>query len=447
MTRNNRWSTIFDINENVRVSRQSLNFFAIIKSDDKNYLLLYKQKYLLCEKNNRFLFCVNFDDYKIIKVVDESTMNLIVDDEYTETILILFIIIKFIKQHLLTIINELMTKNYVKLLVVTNDEKNHKNIKKMMTDRAIKDSRLINKMKITLFIESVNELTNFIDLIQVQSRKARDTFILKISSASRSRRLYHFDHSFLIFDDLLKTKINLFRTRGKSIRRMQFIMKFKSHHFFTTRIAALIVDFSTKHVKTSDELFMIETKSFIERKSIKEQYNLTLLSTLSSTKEKITIKINFINVLRSIKTLFKKIYDHVEKMNVKLEAIAKKVKKILKLSFIEDEIKNAIFNQIVKFAITFFNQLFDILKIDERFICAQIDNLDKEIYQIYEKIFNFNYKTRSFEFYDELNILNNWTARLTKKDQKMKTEKTNNDKIFENEFDFESSTKKNKTTF
>ena len=29
----------------------------------------------------------------------------------------------------------------------------------------------------------------------------------------------------------------------------------------------------------------------------------------------------------------------------------------------------------------------------------------------------------------------------------MKTEKTNDDKTFENEFDFESSTKKNKTTF
>ena len=61
-------------------------------------------------------------------------------------------------------------------------------------------------------------------------------------------------------------------------------------------------------------------------------------------KKKITIKINFINVLRSIKTLFEKIYNHVEEMNAKLEAIIKKVKKILKLSFIEDEVKNANFN-------------------------------------------------------------------------------------------------------
>ena len=67
------------------------------------------------------------------------------------------------------------------------------------------------------------------------------------------------------------------------------------------------------------------------------------------------IKINFINVLRSIKTLFEKIYNYVEEMNVKLEAITRKVKKILKLSFIEDEVKDAIFNQIVKFAITFFD--------------------------------------------------------------------------------------------
>ena len=67
------------------------------------------------------------------------------------------------------------------------------------------------------------------------------------------------------------------------------------------------------------------------------------------------IKINFINVLRSIKTLFEKIYNYVEKINVKLETIIKEIKEILKLSFIEDETKNAIFNQIVKFAITFFD--------------------------------------------------------------------------------------------
>ena len=145
-------------------------------------------------------------------------------------------------------------------------------------------------------------------------------------------------------------------------------MKFKSHHFFTIRTATLIVDFSTKHVKTSDELFVIGTKSFIERKSIKERYDLTSSSALSSTKKKITIKINFINVLRSIKVLFEKIYNHVEEMNVKFKAIIRKVKKILKLSFIEDEVKDAVFNQIVKFAIIFFDQLFDILKIDERFI-------------------------------------------------------------------------------
>ena len=118
------------------------------------------------------------------------------------------------------------------------------------------------------------------------------------------------------------------------------------------------------------------------------------------------IKINFINVLRNIKILFEKIYDHVEEINVKFKTITRKVKEILKLSFIKDEIKNAIFNQIIKFAITFFNQLFDILKIDKRFIRVQIDNLDKKIYQIYKKIFNFNYKIRFFEFYDELNILN-----------------------------------------
>ena len=188
---------------------------------------------------------------------------------------------------------------------------------------------------------------------------------------------------------------------------MQFIIKFKLYYFFTTRIATLIVDFSTKHVKTSDELFVIGTKSSIKRKSIKEQYDLTSSSTLSSTKEKITIKINFINVLRSIKTLFERIYDHVEEMNAKLEIITRKVKEVLKLSFIEGEIKNAIFNQIVKFAITFFDQLLDILKIDERFIRVQIDNFDKKIYQAYEKIFNFNYKIRFFEFYDKLNILNN----------------------------------------
>ena len=58
-----------------------------------------------------------------------------------------------------------MIKNYVKLLVVTNDEKNHENIEKMMIDRAIKGLKLINKMKITLFIESINEFINFIDLI------------------------------------------------------------------------------------------------------------------------------------------------------------------------------------------------------------------------------------------------------------------------------------------
>ena len=116
------------------------------------------------------------------------------------------------------------------------------------------------------------------------------------------------------------------------------------------------------------------------------------------------IKINFINVLRDIKTLFEKIYDYVEEMNAKLKTIIRKVKKILKLSFIENEIKDAIFNQIVKFAITFFDQSFDISKIDERFIHIQIDNLNKKIYQIYEKVFNFNYKIRLLKFYDKLNI-------------------------------------------
>ena len=93
-------------------------------------------------------------------------------------------------------------------------------------------------------------------------------------------------------------------------------------------------------------------------------------------------------------------------MNVKLKTIMKEIKKILKLSFVEIEVKNAIFNQIIKFAITFFDQLLDILKIDEQFICAQINNLDKKFYQIYEKISNFSYKVRFLKFYDELNILN-----------------------------------------
>ena len=254
-----------------------------------------------------------------------------------------------------TIINELIIENYIKLLVIINDKKNHKNIKKTMIDWIIRGLRLINKMKIMLFIKSINEFINFINLIQTRSRKARGTFILKINSVSKSRRSYHFDHSSFIFNDFSKTKINSFKARGKLIRRMQFIMKFKLYHFFTTRIATLIVNVSTKHVKASDELFVIETESSIERKLIKKRYDLTSSSTLSSTKKKITIKINFINILRSIKALFEKIYDHVEEMNAKLKTITKKVKKILKLSFVEIEIKNAIFNQIVKFATTFFD--------------------------------------------------------------------------------------------
>ena len=254
-----------------------------------------------------------------------------------------------------TIINELITKNYVKLLAVINDKKIHENIEKTMTDWTIKDSKLINKMKIILFIELINEFTNFIDLIQARSRKARNIFISKINSILKSRRFYYSDHSFFIFDNFLKTEISSFKTRDRLIRRMQSIIKFKLYHFFTTCIVTLIVDFSTKHVKTSDELFVIETKLFIKRKLIKKQYDLTSLSTLSSTKKKITIKINFINVLRSVKTLFEKIYNYVEEMNIKLKTITRKVKKILKLSFIENEIKNAILNQIVKFAITFFD--------------------------------------------------------------------------------------------
>ena len=164
-TQNNRWSTIFNINKNVRVLKQSFDFIAIIKSDDKNYILLYKQKYWLCEKNDRFFLRVNFDDYKITKIVDESIMNLIVDDEYTKIIFILFIVTKFIKQYLSAIINKSMTKNYIKLFVVTNDEKNHKNIKKTMTDRTVKNLKLINKVKIILFVESINESINFINLI------------------------------------------------------------------------------------------------------------------------------------------------------------------------------------------------------------------------------------------------------------------------------------------
>ena len=165
MTRNNYWSTIFDINKDVRVLKQSFDFFAIIKFDDKNYLLFYKQKYLLYKKNDQFFFRINFDDYKIIKIVNESIMNLIADDEYTKIIFILFIVINFIKQHLSTIINKFITKNYVKFLAVINDKKNHENIKKIMIDQTIRNSRLINKKKITLFIESINEFINFIDLI------------------------------------------------------------------------------------------------------------------------------------------------------------------------------------------------------------------------------------------------------------------------------------------
>ena len=92
-------------------------------------------------------------------------MNLTAGEKYTETVFVLFIVTKFIKQYLSTIVNELVTENYVKLLVVTNDEKNHENIEKTVTDRAIRDLKLINKMKIMLFIGPVNEFTNFIDLI------------------------------------------------------------------------------------------------------------------------------------------------------------------------------------------------------------------------------------------------------------------------------------------
>ena len=66
---------------------------------------------------------------------------------------------------MLIIVNELVTENYVKLLVIMNDEKNYENIEKTVVDRAVKNSKLINKMKIMLFIESVNEFTNFINLI------------------------------------------------------------------------------------------------------------------------------------------------------------------------------------------------------------------------------------------------------------------------------------------
>ena len=78
----------------------------------------------------------------------------------------LLIITKFIKQYILTIVNEFITENYVKLLV-TNDKKDYKNIEKTMADRAIKNLRLINnlKVKITLFIKLINEFINFIDLI------------------------------------------------------------------------------------------------------------------------------------------------------------------------------------------------------------------------------------------------------------------------------------------
>ena len=128
--------------------KQSLDFFAIIKFNDKYYLLFYKQRYLLCEENDLLFSCVSFKNYKITKIVDELIMNLIVDDEYTKTILILFIVTKFIKQYLSIIINELETENYIKLLVVTNDEKNHE-----------------KQMKITLFIKLINKFTNFINLI------------------------------------------------------------------------------------------------------------------------------------------------------------------------------------------------------------------------------------------------------------------------------------------
>ena len=156
-----------------------------------------------------------------------------------------------------------MTENYVKLFVIINNKKNYEYIKKMMIDRAIRNSRLINKMKITLFIELINEFINFINLIQARSRKARDTFISKINSILKSRRFYYSNHFFLIFNNFSKTKINLFKTRDKLIRQMQFIIKFKSHYFFTICIATLIVDFSMKHVKMNNKLFVIETKLFI----------------------------------------------------------------------------------------------------------------------------------------------------------------------------------------
>ena len=241
-----------------------LDFLAIIKFNNKNYLLFYKQKYLLYKNNDRFSSHVNFNDYKITKIVDKLIMNLIVDDEYTKTIFVLFIIIKFIKQHLSTIINEFITENYVKLLIIINNEKNHKNIEKTIIHQSVKDSKLINKMEITLFIELINEFINFIDLIQARSRKTRDTFISKINSISKSQRLYHFDYFSLFLDNLSKTEINSFKTRDRSTYQIQSITKFKSHHFFIARIATLIVNFLTKYVKTNDELFMIETKSFIE---------------------------------------------------------------------------------------------------------------------------------------------------------------------------------------
>ena len=443
-TRSNRWPATFDTNGDVRVSRQSLGPPAVMESDGKNYLLLYKQRYLLCGENGRFPPRVSFDDYKTTKAADGSAMDLTAGDEYTETVLVLPTATEFIEQHLSAIVNELVAEDYAKLLAVTNGEKDHGNTEETVADRAARGSRLIDKVKTTLPTGPVSELANPIGLAQARPRKARGTSTPRTSPAPRPRRPYHSGHSSLIPDDLSETEISPPRARGRSTRRMQSTMEFKPHHPFTARTAALAAGPPTKHAKASDELSVAGTESSTGRKPIKERYGLTPSSALPPTEEKVTAKTNSINVLRTIGALFGRIYDHAEEMDARLGAIAREAKEALELPSTEGEAKDAVLNQIAKFATTSSGQLLDILKTDERSIRAQIDNLDKEAYQAYGEASNSSYKARPFEFYDELDILDDWTARLTKKDQEMEAEEADDDKTSEDEFDFEPPTKKSR---
>jgi len=91
----------FDTNNNLYISSKLLNILAIIKHNSLLYILIYKQKYRLHNKDANNKVLISNINFYIINL-NNKVLNLIIDKKYilTKFVLILLIAKKFLRKYI-----------------------------------------------------------------------------------------------------------------------------------------------------------------------------------------------------------------------------------------------------------------------------------------------------------------------------------------------------------